>query len=160
MYESNVLVSVIISCGCYRVCAVCLHKLISRMWTSNRIYSDPLENPCNCNRVTRTRSGYCGVACSPLYRLAAATSSDLVNYSYLFPLEPKYLPYHPSLEQPVPMFLPKFGELTAHPCITNDKVIVLYVLIFLFFYKWNKCKELKHKTLVNLALLDISFSFC
>ena len=152
------LISVITSCGCYTVCAVCLSKLIYCTWTSNRIYLDLLKIQYNCNGMTWTRSRYCGVVFSS-YRRAATTWPDLVNSSYLFLLAPKYLPQHPSLEHPVPMFLPKFGEPTVHACIENDKIIVLYILIFLFLIIEINNRKLKLQD-VNLTLLDISVSYC
>jgi hypothetical protein len=122
------------------------------MWIRHSIFSDPLQIQCNCNGMTWTRSSHCGVAFLSLYRRAATTWLDLVNYSYPFPLVTKYLPQHPSLEHPVPMFLLKFGEPTVHSCRANDKIIVLYV------HNRNKYRELKVQD-VSLTLLDISVSY-
>ena len=127
------LISVIISCDCYAGFAVCSLKLISCTWYNNRIYSDPLEIQCHWNGVIRTPSRFCGVAFSTLYRRAATAWPGLVNSSYLFPLELKYLPQHRSLESPLPVFLHKFGEPTVHSCIAKHKIIFLYILFFIFW---------------------------
>jgi hypothetical protein len=50
----------------------------------------------------------------------------------LFPLRPKYLPQHPILEHPQPMFIPQCERSSFTTIQNNSKIIVLYVLIFVF----------------------------
>lgn len=53
---------------------------------------------------------------------------------YTLPLGTRYLPQHPILGLPQPMFFLSTRNQVSHPCTTIDKVIVLYVLILLYLH--------------------------
>jgi hypothetical protein len=48
---------------------------------------------------------------------------------YLIPLGPNYLPQHPILKHPQPMFNPQCEDDISHPYKTTGKITVLYVLL-------------------------------
>jgi hypothetical protein len=52
--------------------------------------------------------------------------------SYLVPLIPKYLPQHPVLEHPQPMFSLSVRGKASYSYETRGKITVTYILIFLF----------------------------
>jgi len=52
---------------------------------------------------------------------------------YHVPLRPKYLPQHPILEHPQPMFLPQCERPSSSPIkTTGHNIIVLYIFSFMF----------------------------
>jgi hypothetical protein len=56
-------------------------------------------------------------------------SSSLSHFDLV---RPKYLPHHPILEHPQPMFLIQYERQISNPYKTTSKITVLYILIFTF----------------------------
>jgi len=76
--------------------------------------------------ITRTILGEQYRSLSPLL------NSFLQSPCYLVPLRPKQSPQHPILKHPKPRFLPQCKRPSFNLYKTRGKIMVLYILIFIF----------------------------
>jgi hypothetical protein len=65
-----------------------------------------------------------------IVKLLILSSSPLP--CYLIPFRPKYSPLHYVLKHPQPMFLPQCAPTSSTPIQITGKIIVLYILIYIF----------------------------
>ena len=72
---------------------------------------------------------------------------------YFLPVRPKLLAQHPFLEPPSACPTVKVKEQVSHPYKTRAKIIVLYILIFIFFdVEWER-RMLAGSSFLNAVLI-------